>query len=232
MDVKALLDRALSMVGSAEDLARVIDATLLSPNAAASDAERLVVEASERGYACVVLTPLHVVEVSKIAERESVRICSVVGFPTGSTPLEAKLAEAKKVLEAGAQEIDLVPALWKDTGYVSMEVERIVEQAKGYGARVKVILEAQLWPDSRLEELVAASSRGGAFMVKTSTGVYTKGGDPYTVYRLSRAAERFGLGVKASGGIRTAIDALLALGAGASRIGTSSAARVLETFSL
>jgi deoxyribose-phosphate aldolase len=192
--------------------------------------EALVEEAAREGYACVVATPLHVAEVSGLARRLGVRLCAVIGFPLGSQPLEAKLAEVKLSVDAGAEELDLVPALWRGPESVAEEVRAVVEAAGG--ARVKVILEAPLWGDGDLERLVDAAARGGAWMVKTSTGVYTKGGDPYTVARLARAARPRGLGVKASGGIRTAVDALLAVGAGASRIGTSSAKKILETLEL
>ncbi len=232
MDAAALLERALRSVRSAEDLARMIDATILAPDAGADRVEALVREASERGYACVVSTPLHVEAVSKVAERLRVRLCSVVGFPLGSHPLRLKVDEARHAAEAGAAEIDLVPALWRGPSYVEREVREVVEAVKGYGVKVKVIVEAPLWSSEVLRSLVEASARGGAFMVKTSTGVYTKGGDPYTVYRLYRLAEPLGLAVKASGGVRTGLDALLAVGAGASRIGTSSASKVLDTLRL
>ena len=232
IEVARILEAALKRVSGREDVASMIDATILSPTATESDVERLVEEAANEGYACVVTTPLHVVSVARRAEGLGVNLCSVVGFPLGSHPLEAKLAEARAALEAGASELDLVPALWRGVGYVEEEVKAVVEVAREAGARVKVIVEAQLWDDERLRGLVEAAARAGAWMVKTSTGVYTKGGDPYTVSRLYRVAEPYGLHVKASGGIRTGLDALLAVGAGASRVGTSTPGKVLATLSL
>ena len=232
IEVARILEAALKRVSGREDLASMIDATILSPTATESDVERLVEEAANEGYACVVTTPLHVVSVARRAEGLGVNLCSVVGFPLGSHPLEAKLAEARAALEAGASELDLVAALWRGVGYVEEEVKAVVEVAREAGARVKVIVEAQLWDDERLRGLVEAAARAGAWMVKTSTGVYTKGGDPYTVSRLYRVAEPYGLHVKASGGIRTGLDALLAVGAGASRVGTSTPGKVLATLSL
>jgi len=229
MEVRSLLEAALRAAGSREDLASLIDATLLSPSASVEEVRRLVEEAADEGYACVVTTPLHLREVASEAGRLGVRLCSVIGFPLGSHPLDAKLAEAKEALESGAEELDVVPALWKDADYVESEVARIVELARSYGAKVKVILEAPLQGDEKLRRLVEASRRAGAWMVKTSTGVYSKGGDPLTVSRLAALAKPAGLGVKASGGIRTALDALLAIGAGADRVGTSSARKVLDT---
>ena len=95
---------------------------------------------------------------------------------------------------------------------------------------MKVIVEAPLLGDDELKIIVEASGRAGADYVKTSTGVYSKGGDPYTVMRLHSLAEPLGLKVKAAGGIRTGVDALLAIAAGASRIGTSSGPRVVESY--
>ncbi len=230
VSVRDVLERGLSMVKSPEDLASMIDSTLLSPKATSKEAEKLVEEANELGFYSVVLTPIMVARISGLAKKLGVRMAAVVGFPLGHQPLESKIAEAKYSLELGVEEIDFVPALSQPIEYVGNELEEIVELASHYGARVKAILEASLWDDARLEDLVEAAARAGVFMVKTSTGVYTKGGDPYIVYRLWRMASPRRLEVKASGGIRTAMDAILAVGAGASRIGTSSGRSLIETF--
>ena len=232
IDVARILEAALKKVSGRKDLASMIDATILSPSATEREVMKLVEEAAGEGYACIVTTPLHLSSVSREAERLGVKLCSVIGFPLGSHPLEAKLAEARLAVESGASELDLVPALWRGVWYVEEEVKAVVEVAGEAGARVKVIVEAPLWDDEKLRGFVEAAARAGAWMVKTSTGVYTKGGDPYTGSRLYSMAEPYGLQVKASGGIRTGLDALLAVGAGASRIGTSTPGRVLATLSL
>ncbi|BAN90998.1 deoxyribose-phosphate aldolase [Aeropyrum camini] len=227
---REILQQGLERIGGPEDLAARIDSTLLNPKATEADAEDLVKKAAEHGFRCAVLTPAHSIRVSKLAEKLGVKLCSVIGFPLGQTLLEAKLVEAQAVLEAGVKELDVVPNFSLGPDGVYREVSDIVRLAKGYGALVKVILEAPLWDDDKLSLLVDSSRRAGADVVKTSTGVYTKGGDPLTVYRLARLAKPIGLGVKASGGIKTGIDAILAVGAGADIIGTSSAERVLESF--
>ncbi|BAA81452.2 deoxyribose-phosphate aldolase [Aeropyrum pernix K1] len=225
-----ILQQGLDRLGSPEDLASRIDSTLLSPRATEEDVRNLVREASDYGFRCAVLTPVYTVKISGLAEKLGVKLCSVIGFPLGQAPLEVKLVEAQTVLEAGATELDVVPHLSLGPEAVYREVSGIVKLAKSYGAVVKVILEAPLWDDKTLSLLVDSSRRAGADIVKTSTGVYTKGGDPVTVFRLASLAKPLGMGVKASGGIRSGIDAVLAVGAGADIIGTSSAVKVLESF--
>jgi len=230
VDARSLLEAALSAVGSAGDLAARIDSTLLSPTAAAEDYLALVREAADYGFRAVVVPSSAVALVAREAERLGVAVAAVAGFPLGAVPLRAKLAEVEDAVAAGAAEVDLVPWLSQPPEHVRGEVARVVEAARAGGAKVKVILEVPLIGDDRLEGLVEAVAAAGAEFAKTSTGVYSKGGDPATVYRLASAAKPRGLKVKAAGGIRTAVDALLAIAAGADVIGTSSARRVVESF--
>ncbi len=230
MDARSLLERALSAVTGREELAARLDSTLLSPTASEEDYLALVREAADLGFRAVVVPSVAVPLVAREAERLGVRLAAVVGFPLGAVPLEVKLAELEFVLEAGASEVDLVPWITAPRERLSEEISKIVGAARRRGAGVKVIVEAPLIGDGKLRELVEASAAAGAEFVKTSTGVYSKGGDPAAVARLAAAARPLGLKVKAAGGIRTALDALLAVGAGADVIGTSSARRVLETF--
>ena len=230
MDVRSLLERALSAVASREELAARLDSTLLSPTASAEDYLALVREAADLGFRAAVVPSAAVPLVAREAERLGVRLVAVVGFPLGAVPLKAKLAELDFVLGAGASEVDLVPWIAAPRERLYEEISRVVDAARRRGARVKVIVEAPLVGDGRLRELVEASAAAGAEFVKTSTGVYSKGGDPATVARLAAMAKPLGLKVKAAGGVRTALDALLAIGAGADVIGTSSARRVIDSF--
>ncbi len=230
MDARRLLERALSEVSGRDELAARLDSTLLSPTASSEDYVALVREAAEMGFRAAVVPSAAVPLVAREAERLGVRLAAVVGFPLGAVPLEAKLVELELALESGASEVDLVPWVAASRERLSEEIARVVSAAKRRGAEVKVIVEAPLVGDNRLRDLVEASASAGAGFVKTSTGVYSKGGDPATVARLARLAKPLGLKVKAAGGVRTAVDALLAIGAGADVIGTSSARRVVETF--
>ncbi|MEB3862220.1 MAG: deoxyribose-phosphate aldolase [Desulfurococcales archaeon] len=204
----------------------MIDSTLLKPTAKARDALELVREAASLGFHCAMLPPTLVGHVRREAEELGVRLCSVAGFPSGMHPLRVKIAELEHLASLGVEEVDIVPSL--ATGE---DIEALVKVAREAGVRVvKVIVEAPLQGDDSLERLVEASYRAGADYVKTSTGVYSKGGDYETVRRLHRIAGPRGLKVKAAGGIRDGLQAILAITAGASRIGTSSGARVLRSY--
>ncbi|MCE4601649.1 MAG: deoxyribose-phosphate aldolase [Desulfurococcales archaeon] len=209
-----------------EDLAKMIDSTLLKPTARARDALELVREAASMGFHCAMLPPTLVEDARREAEELGVRLCSVTGFPSGMHPLKAKLAEVQHLASLGVVEVDVVPNL--ATGE---DLEALVEGARQAGVKVvKVIVEAPIQDDASLARLVEAASRAGADYVKTSTGVYSKGGDYDTVHRLHMLAAPRGLRVKAAGGIRNGLQAILAIAAGASRIGTSSGAGVLRSY--
>ena len=216
------------------ELAAVIDHTLLQPGAGVDEALRVVEEASRYGFHCAMLSPYHAVRVAGEARSLGVRLCTVIGFPAGYSHGEAKLAELRYV-SGSVEEVDIVAnvqaALAGDIGYVAEELRELVEAARELGVGVvKVIVEAPLLDDNTLALLVDAVARSGADYVKTSTGVYSKGGDVYTVLRVSQLARPRGLRVKAAGGIRTGIDALLALASGADRLGTSSGPQVVESY--
>ncbi len=234
MSLLASLEEQARRFDSPEKLASVIDHTLLDPGAGQDAALRVVEEASRYGFHCAMLSPYHVVRVRDAAESLGVRLCTVVGFPSGFQHGEAKAAEIRYV-SGSVEEIDVVAniqaALAGEISYVEEEVAGLVEEAREAGVKVvKVIVEAPLLDDDTLASIVRAVSRAGADYVKTSTGVYTKGGDVFTVLRVHQLAAPLGLRVKAAGGIRNAVDALLALASGADRIGTSSGPRVVESY--
>lgn len=200
-------------------LASMIESTLLEPRAQRSAYVKLAEEAREYGFRCIVVPPL------MVGLFREVRVCSVAGFPWGLSSLRIKLMEVEEAMAAGASEIDLVPNLSEPS---EEEICAVADAVKRYGGVLKVITEAPLLSDEELERLTELAKRCGAQYVKTSTGVYSKGGDPVTVHRLASFAAPRGLRVKASGGIRSVSDALLAIAAGASIIGTSSAGAILR----
>ena len=228
------LERVIREYDSPGKIARVIDHTLLSPGSGLEKALQVVEDVGKYGFHCAMLSPYHVVKVQEAARNLGVKLCSVIGFPSGFPPLAAKRAELENIASI-VDEVDIVANIQAliagDSGIVEDELTDLVEVAKSQGVRVvKVIVEAPLLDDNTLALAVKTVASARADYVKTSTGVYSKGGDPMTVLRVSHLASQYSLKVKAAGGIRTGIDALLALASGADRIGTSSGPRVIESF--
>lgn len=218
------------------NLPSMVDATLLDPTRPPADSASLVEEASRLGAYCALVPPSHVADdvVRGFAERLGVRLCSVAGFPYGYQPVEVKAGEVSRLASLGVEEVDYVidvsRAVAGDLDYLEREVREAARAAAEAGVRLKLIVEAPVVSDDVLEYLVGVAADAGVYMVKTSTGVIAKGGDPLTVSRLHAIASRRGLPVKAAGGIRTALDALLAVAAGASRIGASAYRRIIEEY--
>lgn len=231
-DYYSRLARTLWEAAGRPGVAGIMDATLLDPRAPPSESERVVREAAGLGAYCALVPPSHVPVVSRLAGELGVRLCSVAGFPYGYQPAPAKAAEVEWLSGQGVAEVDYVIDVGRaaagDIEYVESEIAEAVDAARRHGARIKVIVEAPLIGREELGAVVRAAARTGAFMVKTSTGVLSKGGDPATVSRLASIAAGWGMPVKAAGGIRSLADALAAVVAGASRIGSSSYSRIIS----
>ncbi len=232
MERYSKLVRELWEIVGRPDIPGLIDATILDPTRPLSHAMELIdFVAASRAY-CALVPPSHAITLAGTARERGVRLCSVAGFPYGYAPTEAKIREVELLAKAGVEEIDYVLDVSRvksgDRGYVEREVKLAVKAARGYGARVKVIIEAPVLEDEEVEWVVDILASSEVFMVKTSTGVISKGGDPITVSRLARYASKHGMPVKAAGGIRTLLNVLEAVAAGASRIGTSSYSRIIE----
>ncbi|MEB4208573.1 deoxyribose-phosphate aldolase [Mycobacterium sp. 94-17] len=217
---------------SRAQLAAFVDHTLLKPEATEADVTALVGEAVELGvYAVCVSPPMVPVAVRAGA---GVRVASVAGFPSGKHLPAVKAHEAALAVASGACEVDMVidvgAALAGAIDAVRCDV-RAVRDAIG-GAVLKVIVESAallaLADERTLAQVCSAAEDGGADFVKTSTGFHPAGGA--SVHAVTLMAETVGgrLGVKASGGIRTAADALAMLGAGATRLGLSGTRGVLD----
>jgi len=212
------------------DLAGFIDHTLLKPDASASDIDRMCKEAVEFGFASVCVNPYWVPRVAANLAGSDVATCSVIGFPLGASPPQVKAMEARRALREGAGELDMVinVGALKSGDYetVAADISGAADACRERGAICKVILETVLLDD---EEKVVASrlaKQAKADFVKTSTGF---GGGGATVYdvALMREAVGPGMGVKASGGIRTREDAEAMIAAGATRIGASAGIEIV-----
>lgn len=212
------------------DLARYIDHTLLSPDATAEDIDRLCDEAERHHFASVCINPTWVRRAAENLRGTGVPVCTVIGFPLGATTPEVKAMEARKALRDGAREIDMVLNVGAlksgDHDLVYNDIAKVVDAAHEVGAICKVIIETALLTDE--EKVVAASmaKRAKADFVKTSTG-FGPGGA--TVYDVALIRETVGpeMGVKASGGVRTAHDAEDMIAAGATRIGASAGVQIV-----
>lgn len=211
-------------------LASLIDHTLLRPEATAADIVALCAEASDLGVAAVCVSPSRLPLPSGALAPE-VAIAAVCGFPSGAHQPGTKAAEAARAAADGASEIDVVIDLgrategdWAAVEHELVEVRSVLEPT----TLLKVIIESAVLDRAGIVAACGAAERAGADFVKTSTGFHPAGGA--TVEAVSLMAEAVGarLGVKASGGIRTAADALAMVAAGATRLGCSASRAILD----
>ncbi len=212
------------------DLARYIDHTLLRPDAVVGDIDKLCAEAAEYRFAAVCVNPTWVHRAAEKLRDSDVGVASVVGFPFGATPTEIKVFEARRAIRDGAREIDMViniGALKSGMqAQVREDIARVAEACHEAGAICKVIIETGLLTDPEKVIACRLAQQAKADFVKTSTG-YAKGGA--TVFDVALMRETVGpkMGVKASGGIRTAEDVQDMIAAGATRIGASAGVKIV-----
>lgn len=214
-----------------QSVSSLIDHTLLKAEATEGDVRRLCEEAAHFGFAAVCVNPFWVHAAAELLRGTSVRVCTVVGFPLGANNPEVKLAEARAALTEGAAELDVVLNVGAlRSGFyeiVREEIAVLAGAAHEGGAILKVILETCLL--TREEKVTACrlAVEARADFVKTSTGFSTGGATAEDV-RLMRETVGDGLGVKASGGVRTWEALQEMVRAGATRIGTSSGVNILR----
>ena len=208
---------------------RLIDHTLLKPEAAPKDILRVCGEAERHGFFSVCVNTHYVPLVSSRVEGTGIKVCSVAGFPLGAVDTRVKAFEAERAVAAGADEIDMVMnvGLLKagEEELVAEDIAAVVKAAAP--AVVKVIIEAALLEDSEKVAACKLAMGAGASFVKTSTGFGPPGANPEDV-KIMRGAVGPDFGVKASAGIRTAAFALELVEAGANRIGTSAGVQIME----
>ncbi|MEP6943005.1 MAG: deoxyribose-phosphate aldolase [Betaproteobacteria bacterium] len=213
-----------------DELARLLDHSVLKPEATERDirAGADLVRALRVGFYCV--QPCWVKLAAEAIGSDGARVVSVIGFPHGCDRAEVKARAAAIAVADGAGEIDVVMNFGAlksgDSALVATEMEAVVRAVRGVA--VKVILEATVLSQAEKQLACRLACDAGAAFVKTSTGFHASGGATVTDVRLMRAAVGDRLGVKASGGIRNHVDARSMLDAGASRIGTSASAAILE----
>jgi len=212
-------------------IAALIDHTILKPEATRADVVKVCREARQYSFASVCVNPYWVPLVKSELAGSRVLVCTVVGFPLGATSSESKAAETAFAVRDGAQEIDMVINVGAlrsgDHDAVRKDIAAVVDIAHKAGAIVKVILETALLDDAQKSAACQLSKAAGADFVKTSTGFSSAGATAHDI-ALMRAAVGPGMGVKASGGIRTLQDLQTMTAAGATRIGASASVKIVE----
>lgn len=202
------------------DLAPFIDHSLLTPAATPEQIRKWCDECDRYRFAAVCIAPSYVALAREQLQNTPVAICSVIGFPTGATTAGCKLYEAQEAVENGATELDVVINLgWLKSGQHNHLHREIAEICEATNTPVKAILETSLLTPAELKVAADICMDAGARFLKTSTG--WQGGATVDVVHQLRDLARGQVGIKASGGIRTAEQALLLIQAGATRLGTS-----------
>ncbi len=211
---------------------KLIDHTLLKPEATAEEIEKLCAEAAQHGFYSVCVNPTWVAKAKSLLRGTSVKVCAVVGFPLGAQAPDIKTLEARRALREGAQEIDMVINIGalrsKDDRLVARDIRGVVEVCDEARAVSKVILETALLNDEEKVRGCQLAMKAGADFVKTSTGFSKGGATVEDIALMARTVAPRKLGVKASGGVRTFADLLKMVDAGATRVGSSNSVKIVE----
>lgn len=212
----------------------LIDHTLLRADATSADVKKICGEARQFGFASVCINPYWVPLVAAELKGSTVKVCTVIGFPLGASATASKVAEAQNAIQNGAQEVDMVINVGELKGgnqeAVRKDIAAVVEASHKLGAIVKVILETALLDDNQKAIASTLCKMANADFVKTSTG-FSTGGATAADVALMRSIVGPGIGVKASGGIRTLDDVKTMAAAGATRIGASASVKIMEAAS-
>lgn len=209
-------------------LAQFVDHTLLKPEATEADVRALVAEGVRLGVYAVCVSPSFLP-----IDAQGLKVATVVGFPSGKHRSTVKAAEAARAVADGADEVDMVidigAAKARDFESIRADIA-MVRAAAPAPTILKVIIESAALSDHEIVETSRAAEAAGADFVKTSTGFHPAGGATVRAVEIISATVGGRLGIKASGGIRTTVDALAMVQAGATRLGLSGTAAILDGF--
>ena len=212
------------------ELNRMIDHTILKPEATEAAVQKIIDEAKEYNFFSVCINPCWVAFASEQLADTDVAVCTVIGFPLGANTPEVKAYEAADAIKNGANEVDMVINIGalksQQYDYVRQDIQGVVDAAKGK-ALVKVIIETALLTDEEKVKACELAKEAGADFVKTSTG-FSTGGAKVADIRLMRETVGPDMGVKASGGVHNAEEALAMSEAGATRIGASTGVAIVS----
>jgi deoxyribose-phosphate aldolase len=213
------------------EVAKLIDQTLLKPEATRQNIELLCREAFDFKFANVCINPVWITLAAQLLRGSGVGVCAVIGFPFGATTADVKAYEARGALARGAHEIDMVLDIGAlrsgERDGVMRDIEGVTTACREGSAVSKVIIEAALLTDEEKVVACTLAKGAGADFVKTSTG-FGPGGATAADVRLMRSVVGPAMGIKAAGGIRdlAAVKAMIA--AGATRIGTSAGVSIVH----
>ena len=212
------------------ELNRMIDHTILKPEATEAAVQKIIDEAKEYNFFSVCINPCWVAFASEQLADTDVAVCTVIGFPLGANTPEVKAYEAADAIKNGANEVAMVINIGalksQQYDYVRQDIQGVVDAAKGK-ALVKVIIETALLTDEEKVKACELAKEAGADFVKTSTG-FSTGGAKVADIRLMRETVGPDMGVKASGGVHNAEEALAMIEAGATRIGASTGVAIVS----
>jgi deoxyribose-phosphate aldolase len=219
---------------SAANIASYIDHTLLKPEASKDEIKILCKEALQFNFATVCVNSSNTEFCFELLKESNVKVCTVIGFPLGSTLSSVKVFEAEEAIKAGAEEIDMIINVGElkehNDEYVLEEIQNVTFVANKYNTILKVILETCLLTDEEKVRACLICKKAKADFVKTSTG-FSKGGATLHDVALMKFVVGDSLKVKASGGIRSLEDAKAMIVAGADRLGTSSGVKIMQGLS-
>lgn len=213
-----------------KNLNRFLESTLLKPTMTGRDVEALVAEAIEWQFVGVCVPSFWVKKVKRELRDQDIQVVTVLGFPFGFEDTATKVAEAQEAIKNGADELDLV---WSQTAFHSgmnwpkIEIAQLSKICHEEERLLKVIIETAYLSKDQIREACLICQEAGADYVKTSTG-YAPTGAKVEDIQLMRETLSSGVGIKASGGIKTLDFALELIQAGADRIGTSSAVSIMK----
>ena len=216
-----------------EQVAKTIDHSILKPDFTYADVEAGAALALKFNTASYCIRPMDVAVAAKALAGSTVNVCTVIGFPHGSTTTATKVFETKDAIANGAVEIDMVmnvsAMLSGDFDFVEQDIRAVVEVAHAAGASVKVIFETAFLNDEQIIKACELTEKAGADYVKTSTGFASEGATTHNVALMKKTVgDR--LKVKSSGGVRTLDQLIDYMDLGVTRSGCSATAQVLEEF--
>ena len=220
---------AKSLLHDWRAVAKIIDHTLLRPEATVDQVMRLCSEAREFGFGAVIVNASYIALCAAQLQGSEVKVGAVIGFPLGATLTSVKVFETGEALRLGAREIDMVMNIGAlksgNRELVHSDIAAVAGVVHAHKALLKVILETGLLAEDEKRAACEISEKAGADFVKTSTGFL---GGVATVEDVTLMRRTVTIGVKASGGIRTATDARKMIEAGATRLGTSSGVAIMR----